>query len=72
MSEEKLLDAFGQIEEEFIEEADPEKKRNTSKKVRRNVWVMWGATAACAVLLIGIAIPQLMEKGAVTGAPESP
>ena len=28
MSEEKLLDAFGQIEEEFIEEADPEKKRN--------------------------------------------
>lgn len=72
MSEEKLLDAFGQIEEEFIEEADPEKKRNTSKKVRRNVWVTWGATAACAVLLVGIAIPQLMEKGAVTGAPESP
>ncbi len=72
MSEEKLLDAFGQIEEEFIEEADPEKKRNTSKKVRRNVWVTCGATAACAVLLVGIAIPQLMEKGAVTGAPESP
>ena len=72
MSEEKLLDAFGQIEEEFIEEADPEKKRNTSKKGKRNVWVTWGATAACAVLLIGIAIPQLVEKGAVTGAPESP
>ena len=72
MSEEKLLDAFGQIEEEFIEEADPEKKRNTSKKVRRNVWVTWVATAACAVLLVGIAIPQLMEKGGVTRAPESP
>jgi len=72
MSEEKLLDAFGQIEEEFIEEADPEKKRNISKKVRRNVWVMWGATAACAVLLVGIAIPQLVKNAGVTGAPESP
>ena len=68
MSEEKLLDAFGQIEEEFIEEADPEKKRNTGKNGKRNVWVTWGATAACAVMLIGIAIPQLVEKG----APELP
>ena len=29
MSEEKLLDAFGQIEEEFIEEADPNINRKT-------------------------------------------
>ena len=72
MSEEKLLDAFGQIEEEFIEEADPEKKKNASKKVRRNMWVTWGATAACAVLLVGIAIPQLVKNGGVTGAPETP
>ena len=72
MSEEKLFDAFGQIEEEFIEEADPERKKNTSKTIRRNVWVTWGATAACVVLLVGIAIPQLVEKRAVTGAPELP
>ena len=57
MSEEKLLDAFGQIEEEFIEEADPEKKKNGIVKKRNSKWITWATSAACAVLVVGIGAP---------------
>ena len=61
MSEEKLLDAFGQIGEEFIEEADPRnKKRNSEKKGKRN-WMKWTAYAACAVLVLGIGASFAMD-----------
>lgn len=74
MKNERLLDAFGQIEGEFIEEADPDKKRNAKKKPQKNIWVMWGATAACVVLIAGIYVPQLIaDMGATKGAEvESP
>lgn len=67
MKNERLLDAFGQIEDEFIEEADPEKRKNSSKKPRKKTWIMWGATAACAVLVVGICIPQLFGNKSTTG-----
>ncbi len=66
MKEERLLDAFGQIDEKFIEEADPEKKResNQSKSNNKRAWVKWGAMAACGVVVVGITIPALnRDKG---------
>ena len=62
MSEEKLLDAFGQIEEEFIEEANPDIQRKTvlHKKVNDN-WMRWAIYAACAVVVVGAATPLMKE-----------
>lgn len=60
MSEEKLLDAFGQIEEEFIEEATPGHKKVVSKKKRSN-WIKRVAYAACAVLVLGIGTPLALN-----------
>ena len=61
MKNERLLDAFGQIDEEFVEEADPEKrkkaKKKAKKKSKKNVWVKWGAMAACMCLVVGILVP---------------
>ena len=57
MKKERLLDAFGQIDEEFIEEADPEKKKKAKKKSNKNTWVKWGAMAACLCLIVGVFVP---------------
>lgn len=57
MSEEKLLDAFGQIEEEFIEEAEPKKKKTGIEKKEYSKWITWIASAACVVLIVGIGAP---------------
>lgn len=74
MKNERLLGAFGQIEDEFIEEADPVKKKNSGKKSRKNVWVSWGVTAACALVIVGIGAPLIFNHdGAITGSkPEEP
>lgn len=74
MKNERLLGAFGQIEDEFIEEADPVKKKNSGKKSRKNVWVAWGVTAACALVIVGIGAPLIFNHdGAITGSkPEEP
>ncbi|MBR3771553.1 MAG: hypothetical protein IKL07_04735, partial [Clostridium sp.] len=61
MSEEKLLDAFGQIEEEFIEEADPEKRKTTSSKRSNGKWMKWAIYAACAVLALGVGTPLVKD-----------
>lgn len=60
MSEEKLLDAFGQIEEEFIEDAAPENKPS-KKKVIKSTWVKWGAMAASVLVIIGISAPHIFN-----------
>ena len=79
MSEEKLLDAFGQIEEAFIEEADLNINRKTvlRKKSNRN-WMKWATYAACAVLVLGVGTPLLKEvyldnvkKGVEKAEPEN-
>ncbi len=57
MKNEKLLDAFGQIDEEFVEEADPEKRKKAKKKSNKNTWIKWGAMAACLCLVVGVLVP---------------
>ncbi len=68
-----LLDAFGQINEDFIEEADPEKKRanNQSKNKNKNAWIKWGAMAACAMVVVGISIPMFNNSGITGGKGDS-
>lgn len=61
MKSERLLDAFGQIEDEFIAEADPEKKRNGTK--RKSAWLKWAAVAAGLFVLIGVGIPLVGNMG---------
>lgn len=79
MSEEKLLDAFGQIEEAFIEEADLNINRKTvlRKKSNRN-WMKWATYAACAVLILGVGTPLVkdmylgnVKKGVEKAEPEN-
>lgn len=52
MKNEKLLDAFGQIDEEFVEEADPEKRKTAKKKSKKTLWIKWGAMASCLVVVM--------------------
>ncbi len=61
MRNEQLLHAFGQINEKFIDEANPEKKREKRKKEARSAWVKWGAMAACMVLVLGGAFAVAMN-----------
>jgi|GEM_PF-5742133 len=50
MTSEKMLDAFGDISEEIIEEANP-RNHKTSKKL----WIRWGAAAAACLAITAIA-----------------
>lgn len=59
MKKERLLDAFGQIDEEFVEEADPEKKKKAKKKLNKNTWVKLGVMAACLCLAVGVLVPMV-------------
>jgi len=60
MKEEKLLDAFGQIDEHYIIEAAPMKKEKKGKKGKRYAWVRWVAVAAC-VCIICIAASDIFK-----------
>lgn len=58
MKEKEFLDAFGQIEDEFIEESNPENakdivvERKQDKKEKRKVWIKRGfITATCSIFL---------------------
>ena len=57
MTNEKILDAIGGINENAVQDAKAY-KRPKSKR-----WFRWGAMAACLCLVIGIAIPILHHKG---------
>ena len=52
MKEKKLLDALNEIEDEFINEARPELKKE-SKIIK----IRWIAVAACFAILVSVAIP---------------
>ncbi len=72
MREEKLLDAFGQIDEKLIEEADPEKKQSDNQsRNKKTVWLKWAAVAASVCLLVGLGTQLLRdnsgEKGGSSG-----
>ena len=74
MKIERLFDAIAQIDEEFIEEADPEKKHEQKKKVQVKNLIKIGALAACMVIIVGISLPYFFSKneGISGGAPEEP
>ncbi len=52
MKEKKILEALTDIDDEFIEEAEPEKKTKS-----KTTYIKWIAVAACFVILTCIAIP---------------
>lgn len=56
MRNEKLLDVFGQIDEQFIIEANPEKTGKEDKKANRNGWIIWATIAASVCLIVGMAV----------------
>ena len=50
MKEKRILDALGQVNEEYIAEAAPTKKMR-----KRSKWIRWGAAVACLCLvLVGV------------------
>lgn len=59
MTNEKILDAIGGINENAVQDAKAY-KRPKSKR-----WFRWGAMAACLCLVVGIAIPILHHKGGI-------
>ena len=48
MKENRILYALGDVDEEYIDEAAPSKKRSG-----RTIWIRWIAAAACLCLIIG-------------------
>lgn len=52
MKEKKILEALNDVDDEIIEEAEPERKEKSKIK-----YIKWIAAAACFALLICIAIP---------------
>lgn len=67
MKNERLFDAIGQIDEELIEEADPNKKQEQKKKIRVKGWMKISALAACACIVIFIALPDGNKSDAAVG-----
>jgi len=74
MKNDKLLDVLGKVNEAFIEEAAPQnaveqthqevdeyaKQGQWGKKSKTSRgWAKWVAMAACAVLVLGIAVPKI-------------
>jgi hypothetical protein len=56
MKKEEFSEVFGDINENYVKEAE------TIKKTRKPAWLKWGAMAACLCLVVSIAIPVLHHK----------
>lgn len=50
MKEKRLLDAFGQVDSKYIEEAA------FAQHLKKAAWTKWGSIAACLVLLCAVAV----------------
>ena len=48
MKSKRILDALGQVDENYIEEAAPD----STQKVKKHRWAKWGALAACLCLVL--------------------
>ena len=57
MTNEKLYEVLGDINEKRVKEA------RDYRKAKKPVWLKWGAMAACLCLVVGLAIPVLNPKG---------
>lgn len=64
MTQEKLYDVLGEINENYVEKALEPKKRTQGKS-----WVKWGAVAACLCLVAGIGIMNI-DRGLSGGISE--
>lgn len=62
MKQERLLDAIGQVKEEYIKESAPkellenQEKNPTKKNFRKSSWITFGALAACLCIIAGISM----------------
>ena len=59
MKNERLLNAFGQVKEEYIEEAAPKKIAEASPvvvKKKNYSWIKWGALAASLCIVAGLGV----------------
>ena len=68
MKNERLLDVLEKIDEDLIAEAAPGNK--PPKKSNSVVWMKWGTMAACALVIVGIGVPQILRDRGVSGGPE--
>jgi len=68
MKEERILNVLGKVDEQYINEADPEIKA----KRKAPVWIKWAAMAACLCLVVGIAVlvGKLSDKSSIPPNPE--
>ncbi len=55
MRKEDFVEVLGDINENYVKEAE------TVKKVRKPFWVKWGAAAACLCLMVLAAVPLFMR-----------
>lgn len=56
MRKEDFAEVFGDIDENYVKEAE------TFKKAKKPVWARWSAVAACLVLLVGVGIWNMDEE----------
>lgn len=72
MKNERLFEALEKIDEELIDEAAPGNKP-PKKKAKTATWVKWGAMAACALVIVGIGVPHILNHndGVTSGQLES-
>ena len=69
MKNEKILNALDKVDEKFITASSPENTKKT-KRSKVNVWVKWGAVAACLCLVAGIGVMNI-DRGLSGGISES-
>lgn len=55
MTNEKLYEVLGDINETHVQEA------REYRKTKKPVWLKWGAMAACLCLVIGLAMPAALK-----------
>ena len=60
MTNEKLYEVLGDINEKYVSEA------RVYQKVKKPIWAKWGAIAACLVLVCVVAIPLFSHNNSVT------
>ena len=70
MKSDILLDAFGLISDEYVQDA--KSVQNVKKKHKRYVWLGWGAMAACACLLVSVTIGSGLWSGSDTTSNSAP
>lgn len=66
MTNEKLYEVLGDINEKHVKEA------REYRQTKKPVWLKWGAMAACLCLVVGLAISVLNPKGGPSQDPLRP